>query len=105
MNSLRTALIAAALTFLPASALAECTLGNAPVIPNGATATEAEMLAGQQAIKAYVTETQEFLACLEGETRGRLSGDAGKKYEEASARMTKLASEFNSQLKAFKSRG
>ncbi|QJE71711.1 hypothetical protein HHL28_00015 [Aerophototrophica crusticola] len=105
MNKLRTALVAAALTLLPGTAFAECTLGAAPQIPNGATATEAEMVAGQQAIKAYVTETQEFLACLEGETRGRLAGEAGKKYEEASTRMTKLATEFNAQLKAFKNRG
>lgn len=86
------------------SALADCTLKDPPVVPDGKAAAEADMVAAQQAIKAYVTETQEFLACLEGESRGRMSGETTKRYNEASERMEKLASDFNKQLKAFKSK-
>ncbi|WP_119677303.1 hypothetical protein [Indioceanicola profundi] len=104
-TTLRTALLAAALFIAPATAMAECTLSSAPQIPDGASATDAEMVAAQQAVKSYLTETQEFLGCLEAESRGRTTSDFTKRYNEASERMEKLAADFNKQLRAFKSRG
>lgn len=83
---------------------AECTLKDAPVLPDGASATEPQMIAAQQSVKAYVSETQEYLACLEFEGKGRAGGDWTKKYNEASTRMEKLAADFNKQLRAFKSK-
>lgn len=83
---------------------AECTLKDAPVLPDGSSAAEADMVAAQQAVKAYVAETQEYLACLEFEGKGRAGGDWTKKYNDASTRMEKLAAEFNKQLRAFKSK-
>ncbi|ACJ00922.1 hypothetical protein [Rhodospirillum centenum] len=86
------------------TAAADCTVGDPPTVPDGTSATEAEMVSAQQAIKAYVAETQEFLQCIEFESKGRPTGDATRRYNEASERMEKLASNFNKQLKVFKSR-
>lgn len=87
-----------------ASAHANCTLSEAPVVPDGKTASEADMVAAQQAIRSFVAETQEYLACVQNEGRGRSGGDWTRRYNEASSQMEKLATEFNRQLRAFKSR-
>ena len=86
------------------TAQADCTLRDPPAVPDGATASQDDMVAAQAAVKAYVAETQEFLSCLEFEGRGRSGGDWTRRYNEASSRMEKLASDFNKQLKAFRSR-
>lgn len=100
-----TALAVLALAFgIPTAAQADCVLSAPPVIPDGATAPEADMVAAQQALRTYVTETQEYLACLENENRGRAGRDWTRDYNEASSQMEKLASDFNKQLRAFKSR-
>jgi len=104
-SAIRATIVAAALTIAPSVAFADCTLGTAPQIPDGKTTTEADMTAAQDAVKAFMTETQEFLACLEAGARGRMSPDEVKRYNEATVNMEKLAKEFNSQLRAFKSRG
>jgi len=102
---IRTLAAAAVLSLLPATAMAECTIGPAPQIPNGAKATQAEMTAAQDAIRAYVVETQEFLACLEAGAQGRFTPDVTARYNEATDRMTGLALEMSTQLRSFKSRG
>ncbi|MDG5494572.1 hypothetical protein [Niveispirillum sp. BGYR6] len=83
---------------------AECALKDPPAVPDGASATEPDMVAAQKAVKAYVAETQEFLACLEFEGKGKSGGDWTKRYNDASARMEKLAADFNKQLRAYKSK-
>lgn len=104
MKKVVTALFAVAMLGFAGAAHAECTLKDAPVLPDGATAAEAQMVAAQQAVKAYVAETQEYLSCLEFEGKGRAGGDWTKKYNDASTRMEKLAADFNKQLRAFKSK-
>lgn len=100
-----TALAVLVLSFgFTTSALADCVVNTPPTIPDGKTAQEAEMVQAQLAVRSYVTETQEYLSCLENESRGRPGGDWTKKYNEASTQMEKLASNFNKQLRAFKSR-
>lgn len=104
MKKLMMPVSAVAFLALAGAAQAECVLKDPPVLPNGATAQEAEMIAAQQAVKAYVAETQEFLSCLEFEGRGRSGGDWTRRYNDASTRMERLAAEFNKQLRAFKSK-
>lgn len=104
MKKIVTAMFAVAMLGFAGAAHAECTLKDAPVLPDGASAAEAEMVAAQQSVKAYVAETQEYLACLEFEGKGRAGGDWTKKYNDASTRMEKLAADFNKQLRAFKSK-
>lgn len=104
MKKMVAAMLAVAAFGFVGAAHAECTLKDAPVLPDGASAAEADMVAAQQSVKAYVAETQEYLACLEFEGKGRAGGDWTKKYNDASTRMEKLAAEFNKQLRAFKSK-
>ena len=104
MKKVVTAIFAVAMLGFAGAAHAECTLKDAPVLPDGASAAEAQMVAAQQSVKAYVAETQEYLACLEFEGKGRAGGDWTKKYNDASTRMEKLAADFNKQLRAFKSK-
>jgi hypothetical protein len=82
----------------------ECLIGEVPQIPDGSTATKADMVVAQRRVKAHVAETQEYLACVEFEGKGRAGGDWTKKYIAASTRMEKLAAEFNKQLRAFQLR-
>ncbi|WP_114394727.1 hypothetical protein [Oleisolibacter albus] len=104
MKTLTTLAIALSIIAFAGTAQAECTLKDPPAVPDGKTAAEADMVAAQQAIKSFVAETQEYLQCLEYEGKGRTGGDWTRRYNEASERMEKLASDFNKQLKAFKSK-
>lgn len=104
---MRTGIVAAAILLSvghAGTALADCSLKDPPPLPDGASASEPEMMAAQQAIKSYLQETQEFLACLEGQSRGRLSNEGIRRYNEAIERMEKLAASFNRELRTFKSR-
>jgi hypothetical protein len=48
-----------------AFAAADCEAPDQPTMPDGATATMEEMLAGQQAVKAFQTENMQYMQCLE----------------------------------------
>ena len=48
-------------------AFAECSKEAAPAIPDGASATEQEMIAGQQAVKSYIASSNAYLECLDAE--------------------------------------
>jgi hypothetical protein len=94
---------------------AECTYPRAPAtIPNGATATEQEMLAAMQAFKVYNEEVSAFGSCLDEETRSKAAGTAQlmqlktmqtKKHNAAVAELQNKAREFNEQVRIFKARG
>lgn len=100
----RFVLLAASL-LLPVPAFAACAIGTAPAVPDGATAPAAEMGKAQEAVKAYIVETQEFLSCLEAEAKGNFTPEITARYNEATNRMSSLAMQFNTQLRSFKSRG
>jgi hypothetical protein len=84
-------------------AWAGCEIGDPPALPDGSTATAAEMGEAAKMVKAYISATEEYQACLtaEGKTRGRVDADS---YNKSTERMEKLAADFNRRLKAFKSR-
>lgn len=84
-------------------AWAGCDIGEPPTLPDGATATAAEMSDAAKMVKAYIAATDEYQACLtaEGKVRGRVDADS---YNKSTERMEKLAADFNKRLKAFKSR-
>ena len=67
---------------LAGAAHAECSRPPAPTIPDGASASQEEMVAGQKAVKAFVSETNTFLDCLEKEEK-----DAAAKAEAAGTPM------------------
>lgn len=107
MKALFTALVL--LPLLSGAATADCSRDSAPEIPDGAKATEAEMVAAQQAIKTYVASSEGYIACLDEE------GKAAGEEEPAEAKvarvqsqnavvdeMTEVAAKFNEEIKAFK---
>lgn len=96
-------LISAALLSLTAGTAfaAGCEQGNPPALPDGSTASEAEMGTAMKAVKAYITATQEYQACLEAAGKGKMDVDA---YNKSTELMEKVAADFNKQLKTFKSR-
>lgn len=102
----RATLLAFALFLLPLPATAgECRIGEAPTVPDGVTAAAGEMAAAQDAIKAYIVETQDFLSCLEAEAKGNFTPELTARYNEATNRMSNLAVRLNAQLRSFKERG
>lgn len=97
------------------SVQADCPYPKAPAtIPNGATASEAEMVAAMQAFKAYNDEVSAFGNCLEDETKDRAVGTAqlmqlktmqAKKHNAALAELQEKARLFNEQVRIFKAKG
>lgn len=105
LTKTRSALVLAALTLAPVPAYAACAISGAPAVPDGATAAAPEMNQAQDAVKAYIVETQEFLSCLEAEAKGNFTPEMTARYNEATERMSSLAMQLNTQLRSFKSRG
>jgi hypothetical protein len=105
----------AALTFMFAcTAQADCAFPKAPAsIPDGKTASEAEMVAAMTAFKAYNDEVAEFGKCLDQETKDKSAGTAQlmqlktmqtKKLNTAVDELQAKAKLFNEQVRIFKSR-
>lgn len=99
------AVAASMIASLPA--YADCVLPPAPSkIPDGASASEQEMLAAMQTLKRYDGDVNVYLKCLEFEARqNRLStSEQERKHNAAVAQLEKVATKFNEQVRAFKSK-
>lgn len=109
----------AATAFLAAApAFAEdCSLPATPEMPDGGSATMEEMVAGQQAVKAFQTDVQAYRACvdtkIEGLKAAAAEGEADEEAVEAYRAATEaynnsvkaeeqLAEDFNSAVREFK---
>lgn len=107
--------IAAASLAFTFSAHAECAFPKAPAsVPDGKTASEADMVAAMNAFKAYNDEVTAFGKCLEEETKSKAAGTAqlmqlktmqAKKHNAAVDELQAKAKQFNEQVRIFKSRG
>lgn len=87
-------------------------------VPNGATATKEDMLAGQTAVKEYVTAMESYLACIDQEEKDTLASLAElsdeekasreaaftKKYNAAVEEMQLVAAQFNEEVRTYKAR-
>jgi hypothetical protein len=120
MKSLLAA-VAVAATVLAPAAYADCTYPPAPShIPDGNTATMAEMLAGQKAVQSYNQEMMAYLSCikLERDSRVAQAGDKLTKQQKqeleaieiqknnaAVDQLHAVADQFNAQVKIFKAKG
>jgi len=105
MNRRITAILVLALAVLAAAPVAaECSIGPAPALPDGSTASEAEIRAAEQSVKVYLAETQEFLACIEREGKGQMDEVWRGRFDEAAVRRERIAAAFNRQLRAFRSK-
>jgi hypothetical protein len=105
---------------LVGAANAECTYPKEPAnTPDGATATQDQMVEGMKAVKEYNGAVTAYLSCLEHEmaTRVEAAGpDAPaeqieqikaihtKRHNAAVEALEQHAARFNEQVKAFKSR-
>jgi hypothetical protein len=103
-------ILGAVLMLAASTSYAGCDIAEAPpTMPDGSKATEAEMLATQEAIKVYISHSNEFMECLGQEARQAGDGDTP---EAAAARVAahngavdvqeKLAADFNEQIRAWK---
>jgi hypothetical protein len=105
---------------LAAAANAECTYPKEPAnTPDGATATQDQMVEGMKAVKEYNGQVTAYLSCLEQEMNSRVEAagpDApAEQIEQIKAIHTKRhnaavealeahAARFNEQVKTFKAR-
>jgi hypothetical protein len=90
------------------SAFADCALPTAPgKVPDGASATEPEMVAAMQTLKRYDTDVNTYVKCLEFEAKqNRLSREEqARRHNQAMDSLTQTAAKFNEQVKVFKSKG
>lgn len=108
----------AALLVLAGPAAFACDYPQRAQVPNGATASKEDMLAGQTAVKEYVSAMEEYLACIEKEEQEtlatmadlsdeeRASRDAAltKKYNAAVEEMELVAAQFNEEVRAYKAK-
>lgn len=102
------------------AANAECTYPKAPAsLPDGATATEEEMVSGMKSIKEYNSQVTAYLGCLESEMNARIEAvgaDAPpeqveqikaihtKRHNAAVEELEANAERFNEQVKVYKAR-
>ena len=93
------------------TAFAECSKEAAPTIPDGASASEDEMKAGQQAVKAYIASSNAYLECLDAEGKAadpeevqELKDARVSNYNTAVDEQTAVADRFNAAVKAFKAK-
>ena len=103
-----------ALASFSLAAHAECPYPKAPaLIPDGKTASEAEMIEAMKAFKAYNDEVTAFGACLDEETKNKAAGTAQlmqlktlqmKKHNAAVDELQTKAKLFNEQVRLYKAR-
>lgn len=107
---------ALALALGSTSVLAEdCAMPQAPELPDGASATMEQMLAGQKAVKAFQTANLDYMKCLEpGLTAAEAAVQAGEEgaaekyqaaqevYNAAVSAEESVAGEFNTEIREYK---
>ena len=114
------ALLAMVLAATAAPVFAECPYPQAPTkIPDGATATLEDMVAGQKAVNAYQKAIIDYTACIDKELDDALAkgGDKLKpeqktdmqrveaqKHNAAVDQLQAIADRFNEQVKVYKAR-
>src|ERR1700739_4409212 len=114
------ALLAIAFATATAAAYADCPYPQAPTkIPDGATATLDEMVAGQKAVSAYQKAINDYNACIDKDLEDALAKGGDKLKPEQKADMQRveaqkhnaavdqlqaIADRFNEQVKVFKAK-
>ncbi len=101
--------ILAAGALQPASAA--CNYPAEVSVPDGGTASEAEMKAANQAVKDYMAKVEEYLACLDEEEKalGDMVTDEQKsvhtaKHNAAVDALNAVAARYNEQVQIYKKR-
>ena len=117
MNKTIQTALSVAMLFIAQAAFA-CDYPQRVDMPNGATATKDEMIAGQKDVKKYMANMDSYLACIEAdeaqavielgeideETSRQREEMFNKKYNAAVEEMNLVAEEFNIQVRAYKAK-
>lgn len=98
-----------AFSFLAAGPVfAQCDSPTMVSVPDGATATLDEMLAAQTAVRNYMSEMEEFLACIneqieaqDEETPEEVRAMMVERHNSAVTEMENVAAAFNAQRIAY----
>lgn len=82
----------------------------APALPDATTATEAEMVAAQTRVRAFVAAGGEYLACLAAiiDDKERAAAErnaAVSEHNRMVAELEQIAAAFNERIRTFKARG
>ena len=90
-------------------AIGDCKAPAAPEIPDGASASTEQMLAGQKSVKAFVVDGQAYIKCVDAiaDDKDRATTDRNAAIGEHNRMVGELersAADFNDQLRAFKAR-
>jgi hypothetical protein len=114
-----TTLSLAALLLSSTVAMADCANPEAPAVPDGATATMEDMIAGQTAVKTFQAANIEYMGCLEesfnaAEAEAKEGSDEEKAaatevydkavdaYNAAVSKEEEVAGQFNISIREFK---
>lgn len=99
---------------------ADCVNPDAPSIPDGASSTMEQMIAGQKAVKSFQASNIEYMSCLEArineaeanflkstdkaekEASQKLSSETADAYNEAVSAEESVAGAFNSAIREYK---
>lgn len=69
---------------------------NSPTLPDGSTASREQMLAAQNALKAYDAAVKVFADCV------HKNGENAMRADRAADKLSSFADKFNAELRAFK---
>ena len=106
--------VASILVFSTSLAIA-CEYPERPAIPDGATASKAELLADQDAIQTYMADVDSYLQCIESDEKAAIAeldnpsaeelqrrDDAlNKKFDAANEEKALLGEQFNQQIRLY----
>ena len=118
MKTIKSTLLALALVATPALAQ-DCDQPEAPTMPDGASSTMEDMLAGQKAVKAFQEANIDYLSCVEkamnaAEAAAKEAGDDDKAaaqqtyaelvetYNAAVSIEEEVAGQFNTEIREYK---
>jgi hypothetical protein len=98
-----------------ASFAGDCEQPNAPQLPDGASSSMEQMLAGQKSVKAFQTANLEYMACLEPQlTAAQAAAKEGAEearathkqieeaYNAAVSMEEEVAGQFNTEIREYK---
>ncbi|MCB1687378.1 MAG: hypothetical protein KDI33_02780 [Halioglobus sp.] len=115
-NSIKLAILGLAFTSM-ASFAEDCTTPTTPTLPDGATATLEQMLAGQKAVKDFQAMNTAYRSCLEPQIAAAETAAAGDSpgpeliealkvltdnYNASVSKEEELATQFNTELREYK---
>jgi hypothetical protein len=112
MNVFKTLLFLALATLFTPLAQAECTYPNKVTLPDGSTSNTEEMVAGQSAVKQYMSDMEDYMECVDKESSAigeDLTDEQIRvrdmRHDAAVDQMEQVANEFNAQVRAYKQAG